>query len=239
MPLFLVSVEASTPSQDWIQPDDLTDCSSDADTRSAAAAMASAILFSLSGSRFGIETKTLRPYELTGCGSYRWPYTSCGRVCSKIRLPAPATINAITVDGVALAETDYRLYDNQELVRVGNECWPCCQDLKLADTEEGTWSIEAVFGEYVPVGGQAAAKMLACELAKAIDGDSACKLPQRLQSVSRQGVTMAVLDSLDYLDKKRTGLGSVDLWLASINPNGHQTRTRTWNPDDIQYPIET
>src|SRR3546814_4772015 len=45
---------------------------------------------------------------------------------------------------------------------------------------------------------------LANELAKAACNDKSCGLPQRVQSITRQGVTVAVLDSFDDIDTGHT-----------------------------------
>ena len=58
---------------------------------------------------------------------------------------------------------------------------------------------------------------LMCELAKACYTDQACRLPQRVTSITREGVTLAMLDPFEMLDKGRTGLFEVDLWLEAVN----------------------
>jgi hypothetical protein len=46
-------------------------------------------------------------------------------------------------------------------------------------------------------------------------GDS-CSLPERVTSISRQGVSWTMLDSMDFLDKGLTGIGRIDQWLAAV-----------------------
>jgi hypothetical protein len=81
----------------------------------------------------------------------------------------------------------------------------------------GTWSIEYIAGIPVPKGGQVAAGILAVELGKAALKDSTCALPSRVQTITRQGVTMAILDTFEDLAKGRTGIPRIDMWIQSVN----------------------
>ena len=53
-----------------------------------------------------------------------------------------------------------------------------------------------------------------CHLAAT--GDKACSLPERITSVTRQGVSWSMLDPMDFLDKKLTGVGRLDAWLSTV-----------------------
>jgi hypothetical protein len=133
-----------------------------------------------------------------------------------LRLPGPvAGVAAVVVDGVTLAPTKYRVDPGDLLVRTDGWSWPTCQDFTKDSTQSGTWQVTYDRGEVVPVGGQIAAGVLACELAKAWCNDGSCKLPQRLQTVSRQGVTIVVPDPLDT-DTGATGIWLIDSWVASV-----------------------
>ena len=141
----------------------------------------------------------------------------CGQGVSSLRLPGPvAEILEVRVDGAVLPETDYRL-DNTGLVRLGGERWPKCQDMSADPmTDPDTFMVTYLRGRSAPPGGQLAAGTLACELAKMICGDKGCKLPKRVTSISREGVTIDLLDSFSTMwDKGSTGLLVVDMWLAS------------------------
>ena len=58
---------------------------------------------------------------------------------------------------------------------------------------------------------------LAVEYGKAAQGNP-CALPERITSVTRQGVSWTVLDPQDFLDKGYTGMSRVDHWLAAVKP---------------------
>lgn len=134
-----------------------------------------------------------------------------------VRLPGPvASVTSVTIDGTALDPGAYRL-DGSQLVRTDGGWWPDDQDVALPPTQPGTWQVAYSRGLEVPVGGQVAAGVLATELAKAACGDSSCQLPQRVQTITRQGVTMALLDDFkNSLDHGYTGIWVVDSWISSV-----------------------
>jgi hypothetical protein len=76
-----------------------------------------------------------------------------------------------------------------------------------------------------------AARTLAMEFAKLWSGADDCALPERVTSISRQGVTYTVLDSQDFIDDLRTGLYSIDLFLKSTNPDRARAKARVFTPD--------
>jgi hypothetical protein len=143
-----------------------------------------------------------------GCGA-------CGDDCScssvsSLVLPGPVTaVLEVIIDGVVLDPSAYRVDDYRFLVRQdGGICLPA--------GSEGTWTVRYRRGVPVPGGGQIAAGRLACELARAACGDKTCGLPQRVQTVTRQGVTIAMLDAFDDVDKGHTGIWIIDSWVASV-----------------------
>lgn len=161
---------------------------------------------------------------------------SCGEGCSctalsQVRLPAPvSSIVTVKVDGAPLATGGYRLDDNRLLVRLGGGEWPRCNDLTLADTEAGTWSVTAIYGQPVPESGQWAVGELACELLKAMNGED-CRLPQRVTQLARQGVTIAFPDVSELLTEGRTGLFMVDMFLTAHNPSRLRRRAGVYRVD--------
>lgn len=141
----------------------------------------------------------------------------CGDEAKTLRLPGPiASITKITIDGNVLDDSAYRVDNGRVLVRIDGDSWPKCQDLEAPLTDADTWSIQYDRGVAVPIGGQIAAGVLACEMAKAACNDSSCRLPARIQSITRQGVTIAVLDAFDGLERGQTGIWLIDSWVASL-----------------------
>lgn len=155
----------------------------------------------------------------------RWGYCSCNRTteygCSSVPqitlpgFPVHAETITVTIDGDVF--TGWELRDMRKLVRTDGDGWPCCQPLPLV-TGEGNWSVRYSYGAEPPKAGMRYAAVLGCELYNAWhpNKDRPCQLPKRVTNIARQGVTIgAILDPLDLFEKGRTGISSVDMWIAA------------------------
>jgi hypothetical protein len=58
-----------------------------------------------------------------------------------------------------------------------------------------------------------------------------CQLPERTTSVQREGISYTLLNPQDYLRDGKTGLPSVDLYLASVNPRRASRPSAVFTPD--------
>ena len=200
--------------------------------------MATDMLWRWTGRKFGECPVVFRPCRQDCMGGRRKPLPStgglwylggvscgtCRDACgctsgSVLRLDKRAnSITEIIIDGVVLDPSAYRLDDGWLLVRQDGLRWPYCQDMSAPAGDPDTWTIEATYGEPVPIGGQIAAGKFALELQKAACGASGCELPKRWQSIARQGVTIsAAFDSFEDIEKGRTGIWLIDAWVASIS----------------------
>lgn len=148
-------------------------------------------------------------------------------------------VNLVKIDGVVIPANEYRVDEFRYLVRVLPTAsstptqrwgWPRQQNMALPDTEVGTFSVSFDFGEDPPAGGVAAATSLALEFARMYTG-AANRLPARVQSITRQGVSFAMLDPMQFLDEGLTGLYDVDIWIRSINPGKQRVPATVWSPD--------
>lgn len=226
-----------------------------------AAEAATEVLHALSGRQFGLCTVTLRPCRRE-CYGVSWPSgwveydrtypnpqlvagrwynlgcsgceTDCScSVISEAVLPGPVyDITEVKVNGaVLMPDVDYRLDDWRLLVRL-NDTWPTCNDLNLADTEEGTWSVTFRAGRPVPSLGQIAHGVLTAEFAKLLTCDATCALPQRVQSISRQGVDITLIDADRFFENSLTGLYWPDKFIQTYNPNGLRQPSRIYDIDN-------
>jgi len=91
--------------------------------------------------------------------------------------------------------------------------------------------VSYTYGTNPPPLGKMAARRVAIEFVKLWEGDEDCALPQRVTSVTRQGVTYTLLDSQDFLQEMRLGIYEIDLFLKVINPNKAQKRSKVFSPD--------
>ncbi len=220
------------------------------------------LLWVRSGRRFSLCTTTMRPcrsdcedamYQYDGW--WAWPTypqprfyqgvwtnvvcgfcpdggCSCTRV-SKVRLPVPvSSITSVVIDGATLPASAYQLYDYRDLIRQDGHEWPRCNDLSVPDGSPGTWSITAVYGEDVPVLGRIAVGELAFEIARALACDNGCQLPQPVQQLTRQGVSMSFLDPNTVFGEGRLGLRMSDLFLSTYNPDGLRAPSRVYSVDN-------
>lgn len=197
--------------------------------------LASETLWLATAHTYGLVTTRTRPVCQQGAGwppraaitGGRWRNTasSCGYGCcgaAGVRLPGPVhEVLAVRVDGQLLPAEQWRVAGDR-LTRVDG-VWPAVQNLALPDTEPGTWSVTYDRGIAPSTAGRAAVTALAVELNRARTGDGKCKLPQRVQTITREGITMTLLDPQEFLDKGRTGLPDVDRWLVLVNPGGQRS----------------
>lgn len=117
----------------------------------------------------------------------------------------------VTLDGAVFSEWELK---GKHLVRTDGESWPLDQN-----PADPVFEVTYRAGAPVPTGGQLAAGRLSLEFAKAACDDPDCALPERLQTVTREGVTVGVMDQFEDLDKGHTGVWAIDNWVSSIvNP---------------------
>jgi hypothetical protein len=214
---------------------------------------ASEILWALSGRRwYGAgceETATLRSVPPTA-GRGTWPYDpswgACGCWASgawiddvlypplahtgwhdtpiAIHLPrSPITaVTAVVEDGITLDPSAYRLTRAGWLERLDGRGWAVCFDVT---------DVTYQFGEPPPEGGVQSVVLLAVQLALDLVGDNRCRLPARVTSITRQGISMSMIDPMDFLPEGKTGFYLVDLWLSAVNPQHRPDRGRVFSLD--------
>jgi hypothetical protein len=161
------------------------------------------------------------PVPLYGPALAGWAWR--GRELAVVALPAPpvVAIDAVLIDGVELDPSDYEARLPAGLLeRTDRRSWPV----------DGTLAVTYRHGQPPPEGGKRAAVALALELGKAYASDASCRL-RNIQTLTREGVTMAAVNVREALDKGQTGLFEVDQWLASVNPHHAPRRASVWSPD--------
>lgn len=109
-------------------------------------------------------------------------------------------------------------------------CWPKCQNLALDDTQPDTWSVTVTYGKEPPELVKLATAELACQFIKSCVGQP-CMLPQRMQSISRQGITIGLLDPMAFLAQGSTGIYIVELARNTFNPSRLARRSGVYSPD--------
>lgn len=234
----------------WITPEELSEFVGTEFAYEAAKA-ASYILWSMSGRKYSGTTTVTERYV---CATLAYRYgpsyrnTRAELVLGDIyNLPYSDTdsYTAVTTDGLspqsrlrlrgrpvqkihtirnrvgAIVEPDmYYLVDHSTIQATAGTNWTPC-DIEVTYT----------YGTEPPAMGKMAARTLAMEFAKLWNGDDDCALPQRVTSISRQGVSYTLLDSQDFIEELRTGIYAVDLFLKAVNPDKAKNKARVFTPD--------
>ncbi len=145
----------------------------------------------------------LLPVAKPGCEC-----NACG-VVHRIRLRGrPVTsIIEVYVAGRKLNPNEYLLLDHSVLGFLTQDV--CCA---------GCVIVRYRYGGNIPPTGKFAAIKLANELIESLEPEGDCKLPERVTSISRQGVSWTLLDPQEFLSEGRTGIYEVDLFLTAYNP---------------------
>lgn len=164
---------------------------------------------------------------------------TCGcTVIREILLPGPVgVVTEVSIDGAPLDPNAYRVDNNSRLVRMDGDPWPFCQDMNLADGEEGTFSVTYYRGFGPDDLTLAAAGDLAYQFYLACEGSDECKLPAGVTNITRQGVTMEIPASL--WTSGSTGVDSVDGLIAIYNPFRNKVPSRVLSPDIPRPRIRT
>jgi hypothetical protein len=234
----------------WIQPEELGDYAYTEFTEEAVRT-ASYLLWAMSGRKYTGETTVTERYTCTlrnnrmgpsiktnsailfGGDVYNIPsgdfdeyseLTSDGMSPdSRIRLRGrPVTkIHAIrNRNGGIIDPSNYYLVEHSTLhIKPGTAWTPC-------NTE-----ITYTYGSPIPAIGKMAARTLAIEFIKLWSDDETCALPQRVTSVSRQGVSYTILDQQDFIQELRTGMYVIDLFIKTVNPDGARRKSKVFSPD--------
>lgn len=234
----------------WIQPSELGDYAN-TEYAQEAAEVASYLLWAMSGRKYTGPTTVTERYvcakrayrmgpssknyygTLIAGEVYNIPITDFQEYAelvsdglspeSRIRLrgrPVTKIHSVRTRDGRILDTSAYYLVDHSTLQAAAGVPWTPCNV-----------EITYTYGSSIPPAGKMAARTLAMEFAKLWAGDEDCMLPQRITSISRQGISYTLLDSQDFIEDVRTGLYAVDLFLKSINPDKARAKSRVFSPD--------
>jgi len=221
--------------------------------RERAARWAAGFLWAATGRQYGGCPRTYRPCRegcgpaLNCCGGYAgpsvrsvpwrapgsldWVNVSCGTCLKGCQCSAVSEVYLSDVDqvlNVRIDGVDYdpcsmvAVYDRSRIVRTDGGSWPVCQELGKTDGP-GTWSIEVLQGLCVPDGGDWATGTLMCEFLKSCLKRSDCQLPRRLQTITRNNVTLGFNDRFENLAIMRTGIWEIDAWIEESRYVGAAT----------------
>lgn len=225
-----------------------------------AVAVATEVIWALSGRQFGLCTVTLRPCRRE-CTDFPWPSGGfsewagsswispqlisgqwfnvvCGRCTtscsctsiSEVVLPAPVYDVVQVKVDGVIVSGSEYRLDDNRFLVSLGDDWPTCNDLSQDDTQPNTWSVTARYGLDVPEGGAWAVGELACELVRARNGED-CRLPRNVTQLVRAGVTIQFPNVVELLREGLTGLYLVDQFINTWNPSGLRRRSGVYSVD--------
>jgi hypothetical protein len=227
--------------------------------QTAAAEYGSLVLWAATGRRFGLCERTVRPCgrslthpmadgyywsdgtwmpyifnglwrNCAGCGA-SFGCCSCEPAC-QVWLPGPVysiPATGVTVGADIIPVDAWRVDNGQWLVRTDGECWPECQDYNT-DSGDTFFQVTYFKGLVVPSVLLRAAGELACEWARGCSGAD-CRLPQRVTSLTRQGMSVSMVDLDTLLAHGLTGVATVDQVIRQFNPYGLPSKMSIASPD--------
>lgn len=147
-------------------------------------------------------------------GSLKACHCSLGCSCAGVHgvlLAAPVgEIIEVTVNGVALDPSAYRVEDGERLIRNDGTPWPVCAGKDFTVTYLNAHKVDAL-GAY-------AGGVLAWEFLKSLTSDKRCRLSARASVVNRQGINMELTPGM--FPDGTTGIEEIDVYLRQWNPAG-------------------
>lgn len=150
-------------------------------------------------------------------------------------MSAVATATATTPFTIVGRTPGWYLYDRRMLVRSNGMLWPTQQDLTIPLSSSNTYAITYESGTAVPPEGKIACIALACDVGRLLLGsNTACTPPERVTSITRQGVSLSRLDPAEFIKEGLTGVRITDLWLGSLNARRKRRRASIAGPDNIR-----
>lgn len=223
--------------------------------------VASTWLWRASGRQFsGPASTTVRPvprwlnHYPSGGNAYRSPSEFFDSRGGRVGYPSPfgrgeyafevllghtpvRSVEQVVIDGQILTASAYRVDDARWLVRTDGQTWPYWQDWAHDSAPGGsgdqtsTWQVTLTWGEDPPPDGIYAAEVLAGELALASLSSGECRLPRNVQSVTRQGTSMLMMDPAVLLAGGKWGIPEVDFFVESVNPHKLMEPASVTSPD--------
>lgn len=232
-----------SPCVPWCEIDDLPDSCTDVavtpETLTKAIAFASDVLYNLTKRRWsGSCTDTYRPTEDDACFYPRMIDGKWANVgyYEDVVLPANdvTAITSVKINGGLVDPGLYGLRDRKVLYAKRQPDgsylqWPTYYNDPHADSSApSTMEIVYVHGAAPPPSMVTAAALLSWEFAVAWTPDctAGCRLPQRVTTITRAGVTFAIIDPLSVFEKGMVGVPDIDALIQSVNYG--ETRQRSF-----------
>lgn len=96
-------------------------------------------------------------------------------------------------------------------------------------------TVEYSYGMMPPSAGRMAASTLANELLILLGENSNadyCRIPERVTSVSREGISFDMINPMEFIDEGKTGIWEIDLFIRTANPSRAKKQPRLLSASD-------
>lgn len=216
----------------WLSKSDTID--PDGEFTQAAVDLASRILFQATGEKYtGISTSTDAYQDQYNASVQLQPVVVYGDVINVPRFPTGVrnlrlrstpvlSVISITRNGVVMDSTAYTLRNNAYIVQTNGVPW-------VLDSRD--LMITYRHGTPIPPSGKRVATRLANELIHSWKDDGLCSLPERVQSVTRQGMSFAILDPQEFIHNGKVGIVEVDYFIQAVNPDKARKKSKVFSVD--------
>lgn len=139
-------------------------------------------------------------------------------------------VNDVYVDGEPLDPSRYSLYNKRFLKLNEGINWSSICNVSGV-------TVDYTYGMSPPKAGILACTTLANELLILLgegSSDVGCRIPERVKSVTREGISFDLIDPQEFLDDGRTGIWEVDLFIRTANPARSKKPPRLLSPSDAR-----
>lgn len=168
---------------------------------------ANLILFKLTGERYpGIRTIT-ECHSLDASHEYLNLWLNHSDV---------SDISEVSSGGVVIPPEDYTLRSGR-ILRKESGLW---------NMYENEICVTYTHGMNPPLPAKEAVTRLATELYLADHDKERCSLPSRVTSVQTQNMTVQMIDPMDFLERGRVGITSIDYFITAVNPSRSKKRPK-------------
>lgn len=215
----------------WLNASDTDDPTSE--HTPGAMDLASFVLYHLTGEKYtGVTTSTdayqtqyfdntQRPQIVNGVIS-NFPAHAQGLRNLHLRHQPVHAVHSITANGETMDPALYSLRNNSYVVHNNGGVWALnSNDLLITYTH----------GNPIPRAGKLCAIRLANELIHQAKDDGECTLPERVQSVTRQGMSFAILDPQNFIQNGKVGIPMIDYFIQAANPGKAKKKAKIFSVD--------
>lgn len=224
----------------YVTPDELIERCSDASNVDELELLeiiedASTVLYYLTGRQFhGTRQATVRPACHAGCrcgcSVYQvnlglWPITDI----LSVRLEGTTYTGSNITDTFHLNDHRFLARNDGDQLLPGNQ-WAIAEGAYDTVADGEVFEVTFEHGIKIPSLLKRATRALACEWVGQVAGITGpCKLPERVTTVTRSGLTLDVASAIDMLRDGKTGIYQVDLAIQTFNPSKLQSPSFVWS----------